>query len=117
VRVLILENDDSIAGLLAFEFRRRGAEVLAATCCADALALSRDFDAAVIDLGLPVTDGISCAEELRRAGCRADFFAFTAYADEAAHSGESLLNAGFRAVFRKGGAGLEVVDAVMGVWP
>lgn len=68
VRCLIVEDDEDTRALLAELMSEHDMEVLSAGRADDALALCRGeaIDVALIDLGLPVVDGLSLCEALRR---------------------------------------------------
>ena len=67
-RVLVVEDDDAIAHVLAALLRLRGHEVRVAPDGPTALALAQDHlpDVALLDLGLPGMDGIEVAKALRQ---------------------------------------------------
>lgn len=66
-KVLIVEDDAALRGALADKFRMRGYKVVEAGDAHDALTLvgTEQPDAMVLDLILPIKDGISLLEELR----------------------------------------------------
>ncbi len=66
VKVLIVDDDDSIRESLTAHFEDDGFEVHSATSAEDALSIMKDrsFNAAVVDLRLPAMDG---AEFIRQA--------------------------------------------------
>ncbi len=68
--VLLVEDDDDLAGVLVTMFARHGIDALHAATCRAAIALSEDLlpDALVLDLHLPDGDGIDVVETLRRHG-------------------------------------------------
>ncbi|MCZ7524921.1 MAG: response regulator transcription factor [Acidimicrobiia bacterium] len=65
MRVLIVEDDDSIAEPLGQGLAREGFEVTRAATGAEALATD-DVDFVLLDLGLPDTDGRDLCRELRQ---------------------------------------------------
>ena len=68
--VLLVEDDEDLAGVLVTMFARHGIDALHAATCRAAIALSEDLlpDALVLDLHLPDGDGIDVVETLRRHG-------------------------------------------------
>lgn len=66
-RVLVVEDDQDIAQLIALHLRDEGYEVTVCSDGADALvkANSGDFDLLVLDLMLPTIDGIEICRRLR----------------------------------------------------
>ena len=66
-RVLIVEDDEEIAGALARTLSREGYDTACTGTVAGALALVADehWDAVLLDLGLPDGDGLEVARELR----------------------------------------------------
>jgi two-component system OmpR family response regulator len=68
MRILLVEDDEAIAGLLSRGLREAGFAVDLAVDGESGLsaALARTYDAAVVDLMLPRRDGLSLIEELRR---------------------------------------------------
>lgn len=67
-QLLLVEDDPTIAELLAYNLRDAGYEVLRESDGQSGLgaALSYDIDLAIVDVMLPVLDGLSVAEELSR---------------------------------------------------
>lgn len=65
-RVLVVDDNEDAAELLAHGLRRRGFEVQLAFDGPTAIDLARDFrpDAAILDIGLPVMDGYELAGRL-----------------------------------------------------
>jgi DNA-binding response OmpR family regulator len=70
IRVLVVEDDQEIAGVLQRSLRLEGYEVKLAGDGEQALAEHRDFapDLLILDLGLPKIDGIEVARRLREGG-------------------------------------------------
>jgi two-component system response regulator MprA len=66
-RVLVVEDDESIADVLRRSLRAEGHEVMSAGDGVEALSLSERFvpDLVVLDLGLPRLDGIEVCRRLR----------------------------------------------------
>ena len=70
MKVLLVEDDHDAAELMKLLLSHLGHEVDVAYCAKDALELARhrEFDAALLDLTLPDTDGLSLAKEIRTMG-------------------------------------------------
>ncbi|MGN0855317.1 MAG: response regulator [Kiritimatiellia bacterium] len=70
--ILIVEDDDKVAGFVADGFRREGHVSLRARDGEEGLAAARSgrFDAAVMDVMIPGLDGIEVIRRLRAAGRR-----------------------------------------------
>jgi two-component system OmpR family response regulator len=70
MRLLVVEDEPRLAGHLADALRAAGfaVDVAGDGERADDLARSEGYDAVVLDLGLPIMDGISVLESWRRAG-------------------------------------------------
>lgn len=82
-RVLLAEDDASIAEPLARALRREGYEVDVRADGPSALAGARDgVDLVVLDLGLPGMDGLDVCRELRASGSEVPVLVLTARADE-----------------------------------
>lgn len=64
VHVLVIEDEDSIAGPLAEGLRNHGFQVSCAATGADGLA-QEGFDVVLLDLGLPDIDGVEVCRRLR----------------------------------------------------
>jgi DNA-binding response OmpR family regulator len=66
-RVLVVEDDESIADVLRRSLRAEGHEVMSAGDGAEALTLAEQFvpDLVVLDLGLPRLDGLEVCRRLR----------------------------------------------------
>lgn len=71
-KVLIVEDDNVLRGSLVEKFTDRGFKTLEASAAQEVLALvgSEKPSAIVLDLILPVEDGITLLEELRNAECK-----------------------------------------------
>mgnify|MGYP001443401231 CR=1 FL=1 len=81
VRVLLVEDDTSVAGALESALRRRGYQVVRAGTAAEALA-APTVDLVLLDLGLPDGDGIDVCRELRRRNDHVAIIAVTARGEE-----------------------------------
>jgi two-component system response regulator TctD len=66
-RLLLVEDDRSLAAGLASALRGEGSQVDVADCGREALRLARAaaYDACILDLGLPDRDGIDVLKEMR----------------------------------------------------
>lgn len=66
-RILVIEDDPALAGLVAEELRAGGYDVTHAATGGDGLAEAalQPFDLVLLDLGLPDVDGLEVAERLR----------------------------------------------------
>lgn len=71
MKILIIEDDEKIAGYVAKGFGEHGASVDSAGDGEDGLimALDGDYDLIIVDVMLPGRDGLSVIEELRGSGC------------------------------------------------
>lgn len=79
-RVLVVEDDRYIAGLVEMELEHRGFEVGCAYDGPSALEAAQKFDPAVIvlDIMLPGLDGVGVLKRLRSGGSRAPVVMLTA---------------------------------------
>lgn len=79
-RILIAEDEHGISSFLENGLRANGFTATVVEDGASALALARteQFDLLVLDLGLPMRDGLSVLEELRREGSRLPVIILTA---------------------------------------
>ncbi len=70
MRVLVIEDDFGIADFVANSLRDAAYTVDVARCASQAerLVLEQEYDAAVLDLGLPDKDGLDLIGELRQQG-------------------------------------------------
>ncbi|WP_028320665.1 response regulator transcription factor [Desulfatiglans anilini] len=70
MRILVVEDDEKIAGFIAKGFKEAGFAVDTAPdgLAGLDLALTEDYDAAVIDIMLPHLDGLSLIEKIRAEG-------------------------------------------------
>ena len=80
MRILVVEDDESIASFVARGFREAGFAVDVAPNGHDGLAKAQtaEYDAAIIDVMLPGRDGVSLVEELRRSRVRTPVLLLTA---------------------------------------
>jgi two-component system, response regulator RegA len=67
-RLLVVEDDVTVARALSRTFARRGFAVALARSCAAARALAQEFDFAILDLDLPDGNGVDLARHLMRSG-------------------------------------------------
>jgi two-component system response regulator RegA len=74
-RLLVVEDDVTVARALSRTLARRGFAVAIARSCAAARALAQSFDFAILDLDLPDGNGVDLAHELL-AGSRVPGVAF-----------------------------------------
>jgi DNA-binding response OmpR family regulator len=67
-RILVVDDEESIVHLIAYNLRRAGYDVLTAANGEDALAVARQAspDLVILDLMLPGMDGFDVLKELRR---------------------------------------------------
>lgn len=70
MRILVVEDEPTLGGQLKLALEEQGYTVDVATNGQDALHMGREelFDAAILDLGLPIMDGISVLKGWRAAG-------------------------------------------------
>jgi len=66
MRVLLVEDDDGVAGALVEALRANGHRPVRVRRGADALIAHRDADVVLLDLGLPDQDGLEVLRKLRR---------------------------------------------------
>ncbi|GAA2403224.1 response regulator transcription factor [Actinomadura vinacea] len=66
MRVLLVEDDDRLAGALTTALARHGHEVERARLAVDALRLAGGVDFVLLDLGLPDMDGLEALRRVRR---------------------------------------------------
>lgn len=88
-KLLIIEDNQDVAGILADYFEVQGNDVDFATNGEHGfkLALESNFDAIILDLMLPKMDGLSVAKALRKQGCCTPILMLTALDDK-----QDLLN-------------------------
>ena len=79
-RILVVEDDESIAALLGRELRGLGHAVDSVRFAEDALLAARanDYALMIVDLGLPDGDGLDLVRELRRRTVEAPILMLTA---------------------------------------
>jgi DNA-binding response OmpR family regulator len=82
-RILIAEDEGRLAAFLEKGLRAGGYATTVASdgAAASVLARDEDFDLMVLDLGLPVKDGLEVLRELRRSGQRLPVIILTARGD------------------------------------
>ncbi len=68
LRLLVVEDDVTVARALSRTLARRGFTVAIARSCTAARALNQPFDFAVLDLDLPDGNGVDLAESLLGSG-------------------------------------------------
>jgi two-component system, OmpR family, response regulator len=80
MRVLVVEDDAELAASIAAGLARDGmiAEIVGNGDEAAFLGCTEDYDAAVLDLGLPGQDGVSVLRHWREHGCRMPVLVLTA---------------------------------------
>jgi two-component system OmpR family response regulator len=80
MRILLAEDDATLRAQLGAELRRAGYAVDEAADGREALFLgeTEEFDAVVLDLGLPLLDGLSVLQRWRQAGHHIPVLIFTA---------------------------------------
>jgi DNA-binding NtrC family response regulator len=80
-RILVVDDEQSVAGALELIFGERGHEVAVAASAAEAAALceGRAFDLAFVDLRLPDATGIELLERLKRDAPDTEFILMTAH--------------------------------------
>jgi two-component system response regulator QseB len=79
-RILVVEDDENIAALLARELRGLGHTVDAVRLAQDGLLAARanDYALMIVDLGLPDGDGLDLVREMRRFAVEAPILMLTA---------------------------------------
>jgi DNA-binding response OmpR family regulator len=79
-RILVVEDDESIATLIAVELRALGHTVDIVRLAGDAMLAARGIDYAlmIVDLGLPDADGLDLVRDLRRRAIEAPILMLTA---------------------------------------
>ena len=88
LRVLVAEDNPFNREVIALQLDAMGAD---ATLCADGeaaldLGQNNEYDVILMDIEMPVRDGLSATRALRAAGCAAPILAITASADRAARA-------------------------------
>jgi DNA-binding response OmpR family regulator len=83
LRLLVVEDDRALARMLSVVLREEGYAVDVAHHAEDAraLAFSNEYDAILLDLGLPDGNGLRVIQELRREGGAAPILVLTGEAD------------------------------------
>ncbi|MBR4451742.1 MAG: response regulator transcription factor [Clostridia bacterium] len=85
-RILVAEDEDAIRGLLVFNLKRAGYDVIEASDGAIAIdlydACNGDIDVAVLDVMMPNTDGLTACSELRKRSNSIGIIMLTAKAQE-----------------------------------
>lgn len=81
MKVLVVEDDPSVAEPLLDGLRRHGLEVEHVAFAAQAVAAARDADVVLLDLGLPDDDGLNVLRSVR-ATCEVPIIIVTARGDE-----------------------------------
>jgi len=104
--VLLVEDNEDHQPLLALMLRRAGARVTVAENGQQAIELAasqdgrrRAFDLILMDLQMPVVDGMTAVRRLRAAGFAQPIVALTARSAEGDH--RNCLDAGFSDFLRK----------------
>lgn len=82
-RLLVVEDDVTVARALSRTLARRGFSVAIARTCAAARLLTQPFDFAVLDLDLPDGNGVDLARELLDSGRVPGVLFFTGSTDPA----------------------------------
>jgi two-component system OmpR family response regulator len=80
MNLMLAEDDVLLADALTAQLRRAGFEVEHAPngAVAEYLLLKRPFDVAILDLGLPLVDGLSVLRHVRAANCAVPVLVLTA---------------------------------------
>jgi two-component system OmpR family response regulator len=80
MNLLLAEDDAILADALSAQLRRAGFEVELATngAVAEYLLLKQPFDAAILDLGLPLVDGLTVLRRIRDSQCSVPVLVLTA---------------------------------------
>jgi CheY-like chemotaxis protein len=115
LRILLVEDDPTVAEVIASLLRARGHHVTHAAHGLAALAQTAAdvFDVGLLDLDLPGLDGLALARQLRTQAFNAPLVAVTARADAEA---ETLARAaGFDGFLRKPVTGEMLAEAIAGV--
>lgn len=112
LRILLVEDDETVAEVIQGLLRARGHQVVHAGHALAAMAESMGmaFDIGLLDLDLPGLDGLDLARQLRAQGFTAPLLAVTARADGGAE--EQAREAGFDDFLRKPLTGEMLAEAV-----
>ncbi|MFN2557937.1 MAG: response regulator transcription factor [Nitriliruptorales bacterium] len=111
-RVLVVEDEPRIAGFLVKGLQREGYDVVAAEDgdVATFLVDTEEFDALLLDLGLPGTSGLGVLHAVRRRNSRVPVLILSAHDDPATR--EQCLQAGATSFLAKPLVFAEVVSAL-----
>jgi signal transduction histidine kinase/CheY-like chemotaxis protein len=111
-RVLVADDNEDTRATLADLLRLGGADVTEAKDGANAveLALARPFDVILMDIRMPVLDGLEATRRLRDAGCSAPIVALTA--DVVSEQVDECLAAGCNAFVPKPADYGRLLDAI-----
>jgi len=82
-RLLVVEDDVTVARALSRTLARRGFSVAVGRSCSAALALAQSFDFAILDLDLPDGNGVDLARALMNSGKAPGVLFFTSSTDPA----------------------------------
>lgn len=85
MKVLVLEDEESIRGFVRINLKRNGMEIIEATTGEEALAQAEaagDIDIALLDVMLPTISGFEVCEQLRRIFPRMGIIMLTAKSQE-----------------------------------
>ena len=115
LRILLVEDDLTVAGVICALLRARGHQVSHAINGLQALSLivTEPFDVGLLDLDLPGLDGLSLARQIRAMGKRLPLLAVTARSD--AQAEQDVRQAGFDAYVRKPVTGVLLAEALVGM--
>jgi len=99
-RILLVDDSKDIQELVTQLLKKSGAEVDVANNGLEALklALEKEYDAILMDIHMPVTDGVVATEKLRAQGFKQPVFAFT---EATLEEKNRYLNLGFDDYFSK----------------
>jgi diguanylate cyclase (GGDEF)-like protein len=101
LKVLIVDDEETVGNLLVSLLSNRGYECQTAKDGIEALEKIKNnsFDSAVIDVVMPIMDGITLTKELLKLYPKFPIMIMTGHADE--HSAESAIAAGAREFMKK----------------
>ncbi len=101
LKILIVDDEESVSSFLVSLLSKRGHECQTARDGMEALEKIKksSFDSAVIDVVIPLMDGISLTKELLKLYPNLPVMIMTGHADD--HSAESAIGAGAREFIRK----------------
>ena len=113
LRILLVEDDPTVADVISHLLHARGHEVVHVLHGLAALSevAAQSFDVGLLDLDLPLLDGLALARQLRELGCSFPLIAVTARSD--ADAERQALAAGFDGFLRKPVTG-EMLAAAIG---